>query len=98
MAPLKRQRESCRQVEISSQNNITMETQERVIYSKDDFDFTCVCGNSPSGYGFYPCDENGFEVEPAEGWPHFYFCDRCGRIIDDTTGYVVGRRPVSDAS
>jgi hypothetical protein len=42
----------------------------------------CLCGNTPTSDGFYPCDKDGNEVVPAEGWDNLYVCARCGRIID----------------
>lgn len=53
----------------------------------------CVCGNTPDSDGFYPCDANGNEVEPVEGWKDLYVCANCGRIIDQHTLEVVGRNP-----
>ena len=56
----------------------------------------CVCGNTPSSDGFYPCNEwDGVHVEPVIGgfWDgKSYVCDRCGRIIDQDTGNVTGYR------
>jgi hypothetical protein len=52
----------------------------------------CICGNEPSEDGFYPCDENGNEVEPVVGWSR-YVCLRRGRIIDPDSLRVVGRTP-----
>lgn len=52
----------------------------------------CLCGNQPGYAGFYPCDSDGFLVEPVEGqWVNLYRCDECGRIIEDETFAVVGR-------
>jgi hypothetical protein len=55
----------------------------------------CVCGNTPSSDGFFPCDANGNEVEPtlASGWSGIYICARCGRIINQDTLEVVGFNP-----
>jgi hypothetical protein len=52
----------------------------------------CLCGNKPSGDGFYPCDEKGNEMEPVSGWKGLYVCFRCGRIIEQDSLRVVGRR------
>jgi hypothetical protein len=54
----------------------------------------CLCGNSPTAEGFYPCDSEGEQVEPTpEYWTtNWYVCDRCGRIIDQDTLAVVGVR------
>jgi hypothetical protein len=48
----------------------------------------------PTSQGFYPCDKYGIEMEPLIGsnWEGFYFCDKCGRIINKNTLEVVGRK------
>ena len=51
----------------------------------------CICDNTPSGGGFYPCDEKGNEVEPVEGWNGLYVCADCGRIIEQRSLEVVGQ-------
>ena len=55
----------------------------------------CICNNTPSGGGFYPCDENGNEVEPTvKDWKtNLYVCADCGRMIDPETLEVKGRNP-----
>jgi hypothetical protein len=53
----------------------------------------CICGNTPSGGGFYPCDEKGNEVEPVEGWNGLYVCADCGRIIEQRSLEVMGQNP-----
>ena len=54
----------------------------------------CICGNMPDGDGFYPCDTNGNEVEPAgPEWTNLYVCAQCGRIIEQNTLEVIGRNP-----
>jgi hypothetical protein len=55
----------------------------------------CICGNTPTGGGFYPCDKNGDEMEPSIGsdWDNLYVCADCGRIINQATLEVVGRNP-----
>ena len=54
-------------------------------------EFTCLCGNIPDDYGFFPCDRNGNDVEPTPvGWKEeLYRCDKCYRIIDQNTLEVV---------
>lgn len=54
----------------------------------------CLCKNTPVDDGFYPCDETGEEVEPTkEEWKtNAYVCAACGRIIDQTTLAVIGRK------
>lgn len=56
--------------------------------------WVCICGNTPCGNGFYPCDENGNQVEPtAKEWKtDLYVCDPCGRMIHFETLEVIGRR------
>lgn len=53
----------------------------------------CICENTPSGGGFYPCDKEGNEVEPtAEHWTtDCYVCADCGRIINFVTLEIIGR-------
>jgi hypothetical protein len=46
----------------------------------------------PESDGFYPCHRDGNEVEPDRSWSGFYVCNRCSRIIDGQTRYIVGRR------
>jgi hypothetical protein len=55
--------------------------------------WVCVCGNTPVGQGFFPCDKGGNDVEPAidSGWTDLYCCDSCGRVIKQSTLEVVGR-------
>ena len=70
--------------------------KEHITHQPDDKDaWVCVCGNTPTSQGFYPCDDKGNEVEPLADWPGLYFCDRCGRIIDAKTLEVVGQRSKS---
>jgi hypothetical protein len=52
----------------------------------------CLCKNRPDSHGFDPCDIYGNVVEPVRGWGNLYVCDQCGRIIDQKTLEVVGRR------
>lgn len=54
----------------------------------------CICNNTPSADGFYPCDEPGNEIEPTitNGWSGLYVCASCERIIDQETLDVVGRK------
>lgn len=55
----------------------------------------CICGNTPADDGFYPCDQDGNEIEPTVGsaWAGLYVCFKCGRIIDQETLEVVGKNP-----
>ena len=60
---------------------------------QNDEAWVCICGNTPSGDGFFPCNEKGDEVEPTEkDWTtNWYVCFKCGRMIDQDTLEVVGR-------
>jgi hypothetical protein len=53
--------------------------------------WVCICGNMPSEDGFYPIDDDNHEVEPTpEDWlTNQYYCNRCGRVIDQDTLEVV---------
>lgn len=52
----------------------------------------CLCGNDELTDGFYPCDEQGNEVQPDDRWNEkLYVCFRCGRIVDQFTGEIVGQ-------
>jgi hypothetical protein len=55
----------------------------------------CICKNTPTSGGFYPCDKNGNEMEPNIGsdWDNLYVCVDCGRIIHQQTLEVVGQNP-----
>ncbi|NBV23163.1 MAG: hypothetical protein EBS05_14745 [Proteobacteria bacterium] len=54
----------------------------------------CLCGNHPSGDGFFPCDAKGNEVDPvpSEWTTNAYVCHKCGRIIDQHTLAVIGQK------
>jgi hypothetical protein len=56
--------------------------------------WVCLCGNTPSGGGFYPCDSAGNAVAPTpDRWTTgCYVCTQCGRIIDQHSLEVVGRK------
>jgi hypothetical protein len=58
----------------------------------DEDAWVCICGNEPHTDGFYPCDENGNEVEPNLDWEDLYTCGSCGRIINRCTLEVVGQK------
>ena len=53
--------------------------------------WVCICGNTPADDGFAPCNKNGDEVEPVEGWEDLYVCLNCGAIIDQETLDIVGK-------
>lgn len=68
------------------------EAKERIGHELGDLEaWICLCGNRPADDGFYPCDKEGNEMEPIEGWEDLYVCASCGRIIHQTTLEVVGR-------
>lgn len=71
-----------------------MEELETITFEAEDQDaWICLCGNTPTGAGFYPCDFSGDIVEPTErNWTSdLYVCDDCGRMINYKTLEVVGR-------
>ena len=57
----------------------------------------CICGNTPSGDGFFPCDEKGNEMEPNIGsnWNGLYVCARCGRVIEQDTLKVIAEKSLA---
>jgi len=72
---------------------ISMEAKETIAHEPGNEEaWVCVCGNTPSSDGFYPCDQNGNEMEPVKGWQDLYVCDRCGRIVNQHSLEVVGRK------
>jgi hypothetical protein len=71
-------------------------SKERITHEAgNDEAWVCICGNTPSDGGFYPCDKEGNEMEPLIGsdWDGLYVCADCGRIIKQDTLEVVGRNP-----
>jgi hypothetical protein len=83
--------------EVSEINKITMEQiKERITHEEgSDEAWICICKNTPTSDGFYPCDMQGKEIEPTEkdGWENLYVCDRCKRIINQDTLEVIIRSP-----
>jgi hypothetical protein len=70
-----------------------MQDLETITFEAGDREaWICLCRNTPTSEGFYPCDLNGNIVEPTEkDWTtDLYVCDACGRIIDFKTLEVVG--------
>lgn len=67
---------------------------ERIAAPAED-DWTCLCGNTAwAGEGFWPCLPDGTEVEPVLNGPgvtgrpwdgKLVKCERCDRIIDQST-------------
>jgi hypothetical protein len=53
----------------------------------------CICKNEPEHEGFYPCDEKGnyTDDDPPPGTTAYFHCDRCGRIINADTLFVIGK-------
>ena len=71
-----------------------MAIQERITHEPTDRDaWVCICRNMPFQDGFYPCNQEGNEIEPTEAsnWNGLYVCAKCGRIIDQDTLNVVGK-------
>lgn len=58
------------------------ELREITLDKFDNAEFECECGNNSFDDGFYPCDENGEEMEPTigSGWDKTYVCATCGLI------------------
>lgn len=59
--------------------------------------FLCVpgCNNNTRGEGFEPCTPDGIRCAPEKGWVGHYLCLRCGRVIEQTTGRVIGMRSLT---
>jgi len=73
-----------------------MKTKEYITHEPANKEaWKCICGNTPTGGGFYACNENGDEVEPTEKeWTtNLYVCADCGMIINQNTLEVVGQNP-----
>ncbi|MEO5644449.1 MAG: hypothetical protein ABIQ40_01995 [Bacteroidia bacterium] len=73
-----------------------IEPREKIKHqANNDEALICICKNTTSESGFYPCNEEGNEIEPtkASGWNGLYVCADCGRIIDSETLEVVGENP-----
>jgi hypothetical protein len=71
---------------VGSEKHITHEEENNEAW-------ICLCGNRPDSDSFFPCDKDGNEMEPAEGWAGLYVCARCGRIIDQDSLEVVDQNP-----
>ena len=65
---------------------------EKITSTHDEWD--CTCGNNAFVSGFFPCNEQGIEIEPTieNGWTNLFVCADCGRIINQDTLEVVGTR------
>ncbi len=67
----------------------------KITHEPNDRDaWICVCGNMPADGGFYPCDEQGKEMEPTIGsnWNGLYVCGDCGVIIDQDTLEIINKK------
>lgn len=63
----------------------------------DPYSWVCPCGNYVGQPGFYPCLEDGTEVEPTIDGPWegvLYLCPECGRVIDQYTREIIKQVPV----
>ena len=68
-------------------------TSEHISHEQGNVEaWICICGNTPSSDGFYPCNEEGCEMEPEAGWRDLYVCGKCGRIINQNSLAVTGKR------
>lgn len=54
----------------------------------------CVCGNDVNSDGFQPCNGKGKAVEPTpKKWDgQRSVCMSCGRVIDQKSRIIVGRK------
>jgi hypothetical protein len=70
-----------------------MQVKEKIAHAEGNEEaWICVCGNTPTDDGFYPCDQDGNEMEPVKGWQDLYVCDRCRRIVNQHSLEVVGQK------
>lgn len=67
--------------------------QETISHDEHDPDWLiCICGNNPERDGFDPCDTEGKYMEPDINWKGHYICTACGRIIEQRSLKVIGRK------
>ena len=72
----------------------TFEVTEKITCEAgNDEAWICLCDNTPTSDGFFPCDAEGNEMEPIKGsnWDELYVCGRCGRIIHQQTLEIQGQ-------
>ena len=70
-------------------------TGEHIIHEPGNDDaWLCICGNTPIADGFFPCNQEGREMEPVAGWNNLYVCARCGRIVDQHSLNVVAKASI----
>jgi hypothetical protein len=70
-------------------------SRENVLLPGLEQEWRCVCGNDSHSEGFWPCMPDGRYVQPVKDgeWDGIHNkCVRCGRIVDQRTGDVVGRQ------
>jgi hypothetical protein len=79
--------------QLPEKGGIEMVTYIKSGVSDPDY-WICLCGNTTGEEGFYPCNNQGQEVEPTpEEWTTgCYVCARCGRIIRQSDRAIVGRK------
>lgn len=65
---------------------------EYILHAEESEDtWICMCGNMAEDAGFYPCNEQGNEVEPVKGeWDNLYICMGCGRLFNQDDRKVIG--------
>jgi hypothetical protein len=63
------------------------------IYTEEEGDWVCTCGNTPSDGGFSWCDAQGNEVEPLiySGCKDLYVCNECGNIVHNDIRQIMGK-------
>ncbi len=72
-----------------------MQVKEKTTHAEGNEEaWICICGNTLTSDGFYPCDQDGKEMEPVKGWRDLYVCDRCGRIVNQHSLEVVGQKAI----
>jgi hypothetical protein len=69
--------------------------KEHVKQDPDDIaGWECVCGNTTDRAGFAACNSAGNKMEPTidSDWNDVYVYNECGRVIDQNTLEVIGRK------
>ena len=72
-----------------------MRVTVREDFGEDEDMCICLCGNLPGYQGFHPCDAEGNDVEPQSDWKNLILCEHCGRVINQDTLEVVGRKKLT---
>ena len=66
---------------------------EFIRFQEEDTDtWICRCGNTQMDEGFQLCDADGNDIKSWGDLKYLMLCKRCGRIIDQDTLEVVGRK------